>query len=315
MNNSKVLVTGGAGFIGSHLVDALVKIGCDITVVDNLTTGKLENLEAHKDSYRLVTEDLKEFLAKKEYPLDSFDFIFHLAGSAYVPYSVEFPEIDFRLNLENTLFLLEELRFCRNKPKLIFPSSAAVYGNPAKLPVSERDITIPVSPYGVGKLAAERYINVYCNLYKIRAVTMRLFSVYGIRHRKQVVYDLFVKLHKNPNRIEVHGDGTQTRDFINVRDVTKAMILLAVSDLESGEAVNVASGHSISIDDLVHAVSNSMRLNPQIDYIGHVRPGDVEHWRVDVRWGADLGMQPTVSLSEGLNELYDWFVSTLSVVE
>lgn len=315
MNNSKVLVTGGAGFIGSHLIDALIKMGCDITVVDNLTTGKLENIATHNKSYKLVVEDIKEFLAKKEYPLDTFDFVFHLAGSAYVPFSVEHPEVDFRLNLENTLFLLEELRFCQKKPKLLFPSSAAVYGNPVKLPVAESDITIPVSPYGVGKLAAERYINVYCSLYKIRAVSLRLFSVYGTRHRKQVVYDLFVKLHKNPNRIEVHGDGTQTRDFINVRDVTKAMILLAVSNLESGEAVNIASGHSISIDELVRAVGSSMQVNPEIEYFGHVRPGDVEHWRVDVRWSADLGMQPTVSLSEGLNELHDWFVSTLSVVE
>src|SRR5690606_14091871 len=138
--------------------------------------------------------------------LHDFDYIFHLAANAYIPPSVEAPAYDFALNLHNTFTLLEALRQAPRRPRLVNVSSAAVYGNPASLPIGEGDPTVPISPYGVSKLAAERYVAVFSQLYGLPASSVRLFSVYGPRQRKQVVYDLLCRLRQNPRCLEVLGD-------------------------------------------------------------------------------------------------------------
>jgi len=302
-----VLVTGGAGFIGSHLVEQLVAAGAKVTVLDSLATGHMENLQSVMSRIQWVVGDLSDLLRIKKLNVADYRFVFHLAANPYIPPSVENPAYDYHANLENTFALLEALRQVQNPPRLVNASSAAVYGNPARLPIHEGDPTVPISPYGVSKLSAERYVAVYSALYSIPATSLRLFSVYGPRQRKQVVFDLLRKIKTNPNRIEVYGDGTQMRDFVFVLDVVQAMMLAAVKAPARGEAYNVASGVTHSINDIVRALCEICQVSPTIAYTGHVRPGDAEKWEVDITQLKPLGYEPQYPLKMSLTAIKEWY--------
>lgn len=298
--NSRILVTGGAGFIGSHLVEHLLSTGARVTVVDDLSTGRLDHLESVVRGVELLVGDLGDMLRLRRVKLDEYAFVFHLAANAYIPPSVSNPAFDFHANLRNTFALLEALRQTSNAPGLVNTSSAAVYGNPTRLPIRETDPTIPIAPYGVSKLAGERYVAVYSQLYGLRAVSVRLFSIYGPRQRKQVVYDLFCKLRANPKRIEIHGDGSQARDFTYVADVVQALVLAATRAPNRGEVYNVATGATHTIAQLVEMCCRVSGLNPEIVYTGHVRPGDAEKWEVDISLLKALGFVPRADLEASL---------------
>ena len=297
---SPILVTGGAGFIGSHLVEHLVAAGAPVTVVDNLATGRLEHLQTVAPNVNLVVGDLGDVLRLKRIKLDEYALVFHLAANSYIPPSVANPAFDFHANLQNTFALLEALRQTASAPGLVNVSSAAVYGNPARLPIRETDPTIPIAPYGVSKLAAERYVAVYSLLYGLRAVSVRLFSIYGPRQRKQVVYDLFCKLQANPKRLEILGDGSQARDFTYVLDVVQALLLVATAAPNHGEVYNVASGTTHTIAELVEACCRVSGLKPEIVYTGQIRPGDAEKWVVDISLLRQLGFDPRTDLETAL---------------
>src|SRR5262245_46487198 len=227
-SGARTLVTGGAGFVAGHLTAALRDAGAQVVLVDE--RAPTQEALAHQHPWAAVGRrsdchtlsvgagEFRHFLRGAE----PFDFIFHLAARAYAAGSVETPYLDFSANLGATLDLLERLRALRSSARLVFASSAAVYGHPAKLPIEEADVTVPVSPYGVSKLAAERYVAVYAQLYGLRAASLRLFSVYGPGQPKQVVYDLFRKLHHSPHELLVLGDGSQVRDLVFVADVVRA---------------------------------------------------------------------------------------------
>jgi UDP-glucose 4-epimerase len=304
--DARALVTGGAGFIGSHLVERLVDFGARVTVVDDLSTGRLENLRGVMSRIDLDVRPLGTVLNEPGVLLDC-DVIFHLAANAYIPPSVDDPAYDYGLNLETTFRLLEVLRRAERRPRLVNTSSAGVYGNPERLPIRESDPTVPISPYGVSKLAAERYVAVYSQLYGIPASSVRLFSVYGPRQRKQVVYDLIDRLARDPCRVEVIGDGTQERDFVYVDDVATAMILVSEHAPARGEALNVASDSTHSISQLVSGICDAMELRPEIAYTGQVRPGDAERWSVDTSALRMLGYEARTSLVKGLRATWDWY--------
>jgi len=302
----RALVTGGAGFIGSHVVERLVAQGARVTVVDNLATGAPDNLRRVLDDIQLDRRPLGDVLDNPAFVL-GHDVVFHLAANAYIPPSVENPAFDFALNLETTFRLLELLRKADDRPRLVNTSSAAVYGDPARLPIHESDPTVPISPYGVGKLAGERYAAVYSALYDMRISSVRLFSVYGPRHRKQVVYDLVDRLARNPERREVIGDGTQERDFAFVEDVAAAIVHVGTAAPGRGEVYNVASGTSHSIGQLVDVICAVMELTPEIAYTGSVRPGDAERWSVDTSALAGAGCTLGTSLEDGVRRTWDWY--------
>lgn len=302
-----VLVTGGAGFIGSHLAEALVKRGARVTILDNLSSGRLDNLQAILDKSVLVQKDVIAAIEQNIVRASDFDVVFHLAANSYVPSSVESPGYDYRNNLETTFALLECLRGCTSPPRLVFASSAAVYGNPLKVPIREDDPTVPISPYGVSKLAAERYVAVYSQLYGVPAVSLRLFSVFGPRQKKQIIYDLFCKLDKDPARLPVLGDGTQERDFNYVDNVVDSFLLVAERAPMRGEVYNVASGGSVTVRELVEAICEVAGVAPQIEYSGAIRPGDAERWTVDISRLRALGYEPKISLHEGLRVTYAWY--------
>ncbi len=288
---SNVLVTGANGFIGSHLVGALHALGWDVTRID---------------------ADSEPFINKlQRVDLEEFDYVFHLLGSGYVPVSVSNPMKDFQLNLENTIQLLEALRVAASNAKVVFPSSGAVYGSPESLPIMENHRTEPVSPYGVSKLAAENYLKVYFRLYGVRAVILRLFSVYGPGQQKQVIFDLFRKMESGGDHMEVYGNGKQSRDFIHIEDVVKAMILAAESSIDDGSAFNIASGTSTSINELICMIAKILSARPNVVYTGQVRPGDVENWSVDItKARSHLNFRSNIPLENGLASVYSWLQET-----
>lgn len=315
LTDSSVLVTGGTGFIGSHLVEKLVHLDARVTVVDNIATGRITNLNAVRDQSNLVVGDIGDLLRLKRVKLEEYNYVFHLAANPYIPTSVDHPALDYRLNIDNTFNLLEALRVTPNAPRLINISSAAVYGNPAQLPIRETDPTVPISPYGASKLAAERYTAVYSQIYGVRATSLRFFSIYGPRQRKQVVYDLLCKLYANPAQIEVLGDGSQARDFTYVQDVVAAVIVAATSAPGQGESYNVASGKTYSIAQLVETWCEVCNFSPKIVYTGKVRPGDAEKWEVDINNLTSLGYKAQTSLAEGLKSVWDWYRQEVMVDE
>jgi len=305
--DSHVLVTGGAGFIGSHLVEHLVSAGARVTVIDNFSTGRMDHLQALLPQLELIVGDLSDVLGLERVNIDDYEYVFHLAANPYIPPSVEDPRFDFHANLSNTFNLLEALRHADRKPRLVNISSAAVYGNPARLPIAETDPTVPISPYGVSKLAGERYAEVYSRIYGLRTTSLRLFSVYGPRQRKQVVFDLLLRLRADPTRLVVLGDCSQVRDFVYVLDVVQAAMLAASVAPGQGECYNVASGTTHSIRQLVAAWCDVCGLTPEVVYTGQVRPGDAEKWSVDITSLERLGFKPMTNLTAGLVAIRDWY--------
>lgn len=308
-----ILVTGGAGFIGSHLVEELVRRDADVTVVDNLSTGLESNLSAVIDGVEmckldLVTDDIRPLLLKQ-----AFDMIFHLAANAYVPASVENPRKDFESNVIATFNLLEAVRDVAPQTGIIHTSSAAVYGQGIRTPIKEDDPLLPVAPYGVSKLAAERYVAVYAHVYGLHVANVRLFPVYGPRLRKQVVYDLMRKVYDNPHELFIYGDGTQVRDFNHVANVVEALLLVAGQRQLQGEVYNIAAEKSVSIQDLAKMICDHMGVSPRFVYSGDVRPGDAQRWWADISKLKGLGYQPRLGLAEGLADTVAWFRQEIAV--
>ena len=304
IKNKKIMVTGGAGFIGSHLVERLVKEGVFVIVIDDLSKAYSKPFpdEIKLIKMKLPNPEFSEIL-KNEKP----SAIFHLAGTSYVPPSVKYPLKDLQSNTQVTLSILESIRQTAPHIPIVYFSSAAVYGNPKKLPISEDNPVDPISPYGVSKLAAERYVFIYTQIHKIHAASLRLFSVYGPYQKKQVIFDLIDKLHKEPNKLFIYGDGSETRDFIYVEDVVRAALLVMEKGKLEGEVYNVASENPISIKELAETIVQVMNLKPNIIFSGHVRPGDPLRWESDISKLKGIGFKPDISIEEGIKRILSWY--------
>jgi UDP-glucose 4-epimerase len=301
------LVTGGAGFVGSHLVEALVERGARVTVVDDLSTGSEANLEAVAGQVELqeldiARDDLRPLLSSK-----GVEAVFHVAGNAYVPTSVEDPRDDFTRNVVGTYNLLEAVRDATPAARLVHTSSAAVYGETAGGVSREEDATLPVAPYGVSKLAAERYVAVYASVFGLWTANLRLFPVYGPRLRKQVVYDLMRKVLDNPDELFIYGDGSQVRDFNHVGNVVDSILLVLEAGRGEGEVYNVAADEPVAIRDLAAMICERLGVSPTFVYSGDVRAGEVQSWVGDHSRLAALGYSPRIGLSEGLADTVAWF--------
>ncbi|MGA3292210.1 MAG: SDR family NAD(P)-dependent oxidoreductase [Candidatus Microgenomates bacterium] len=306
LHNKKVLVTGGAGFIGSHLVDVLVKKGAKVTVVDNLFSGYLSNLELSKEKiiYKNIDIRDKEKLRKI---MRGQEIVFHLAANADVPYSVQHPEEDFEINIMGSYNVLQNA--LKNKvKKIVFASSAAVYGDPIYTPVDEMHPTVPISPYGASKLATERLGYSYYKTYGLPFVTMRIFNTYGVRQSRYVMYDLLKRLYKDDSRIEVLGSGNQRRDYSYVSDTVAAFILAAESDNSNGQVYNIAGGKTISIKRLVEMLTKVLKIKKiNIRYTGKSWAGDINVLSADIsKIRKELKFTPNVPLDEGLERLDTW---------
>ena len=257
LKEQSILVTGGAGFIGSHLVDELLSRGHNVTVLDNLSSGVQENLPSH-ERLKFVNDDITNIPIVDSLVKNS-DMVFHLAeyipttknyGSGHVvKYSMEAPIQDFDVSARGTLIVLQSAK--KYSKKFIFTSTAAVYGESKDL-LKETSPTIPISPYGASKLCAEEYVKLYHRIYGLPTSIVRFFNVYGPRQLKYVMYDLSLRLQKNPINSRDFGTGEEKRDFVYVKDAVKALLLVAQDEYAKGEIYNVASGNQTKIRELVN---------------------------------------------------------------
>lgn len=306
LHNKKVLVTGGAGFIGSHLVDKLVKKGARVTVIDNLFSGYLSNLELSKEKIIYKNIDIRNG-EKLRKVMRNQDVIFHLAANADVPYSVVHPEEDFEINIVGSYNILQNA--LKNKvKKIVFASSAAVYGDAVYTPVDEKHLTVPISPYGASKLAIERLGYSYYKAYGLPFVTMRIFNTYGERQSRYVMYDLLKKLYKNDSELEVLGTGDQRRDYSYVSDTVAAFILAAESDKSNGQVYNISGGKTVSIKRLVEMLTKMLKIEKiDVHYMQKSWVGDINVLSADIsKIRKELKFTPKVPLDEGLKRLHTW---------
>lgn len=300
-----VLVTGGAGFIGSHLVDTLVEEGFRVRIVDNFSSGSLENIKHHLGDKRVevLSLDLKE-PARVEESVKGVDAVFHFAANPEVRVSTTSPEVHFNENIVATFNLLEAMRK-RDVEELVFASSSSVYGEPDEIPVGEDAPIRPVSVYGASKAACENLVHAYSKLYGIRAVVLRYANVVGPRLRHGVVYDFIVKLLKDPRLLEILGDGTQTRSYIYVDDAVEATITAWKASRGGFEAYNVGSEDWITVNDVADVIVEVMGLQnvkrvykPVLHGVGW--PGDVKKIALKVEKLKSLGWRPRLRSREAV---------------
>jgi UDP-glucose 4-epimerase len=307
LKNKKILVTGGAGFIASHLVDMLVAKGAIVTVVDNLSAGSLKNLAKSKSKIKFHKVDILD--AKK---IDTIvrqnQIIFHLAANADVPKSVTFPKYDFDNNIIGSFNLLKSAVDAKVE-KFIFASSAAVYGNPVYTPMDEKHPTNPISPYGASKFAIEILGRSYMHTYNLPFITMRIFNTYGERQPRYVMFDLLRKLYKNPSQLEVLGTGKQLRDYSYVLDTARAFVL-AAEKASAGDIYNIAGGKAISIRDVVKHIITTLKLKGvKVSYTNKSWQGDISILSANIeKIKKELLFAPSITMEIGIKRLHGYLV-------
>ena len=313
LSESKVLVTGGAGFIGSHLAEKLLSMGCEVTAIDHFDsfyTGKEENVEilSKNKRFNLVRGDILDSNVLSS-AMKGSDLVFHLAGQAGVRYCNDHPLKANSINVDGTLSVLMSARENKVK-KVVYASSSSIYGDPVRLPIDEEHPTHPNSPYGVSKLAAEHYCLAFTKVYGLETTCLRYFSVYGPRGRPdQVIYAFAEKLIRKEAPV-IFGDGTYSRDFTYVSDVVRGTILAAEKEASDGHAINIGFGRRISINDLVKKILVAMDLDGKLEPIyAENAKGDFSHTEADNRKARELlGWKPEVELDVGLKRFLDWFL-------
>ncbi|PTM56716.1 SDR family oxidoreductase [Desmospora activa] len=301
----KVLVTGGAGFIGSHIVDQLLETGHESIVVDNLATGDERFLPKEVPFYRVDIRDEQLFdIVRTERP----DAVIHQAAQSSVPFSVDQPLGDADINIHGTIRLLEAARQC-GVSKFIYASSAAVYGNPQYLPIDENHPVNPLSPYGISKFTPEYYLRAYQDLYGIPFTILRYANVYGQRQISKgegAVIAIFLERILKGEPLRIDGDGEQTRDYIHVSDIAAANIA-ALSRAEN-QVLNIGTGISTSINELVQLLKKVSNKPISVSY-GPDREGDIKHSYFDIDGARrHLMFKPKVSLEEGLIQSLDYLL-------
>jgi UDP-glucose 4-epimerase len=295
----KAIVTGGAGFIGSHLVDILVEKGHMVTVIDNFSTGRPENLShlAGKDNLKVVERDITDFKGLDRL-FDGQDWIFHLAALADIVPSIENPLRYHRANVDGTVNVLECSRSTGVK-KFIYAASSSCYGENSPVPTSEDAPISPQYPYALTKYLGEQYVFHWQQVYGLKTISLRFFNVYGPRARTSGTYGavlgvfLAQKLAGKP--FTVVGDGTQKRDFVFVKDVARALLMAAESGA-SGDVFNVGTGHPVDINSLASILGGERVYVPK-------RPGEPDCTHADVsRISSKLGWESQVGFEEGISE-------------
>jgi UDP-glucose 4-epimerase len=310
MKISRAIVTGGAGFIGSHIVDELIKRGIETFVVDNLRTGSIYNLRQHEHNklLHIVIGDAKH-IGRLLFSVNDVDVVFHEAAIASVPLSVSEPMLVHNVNVNMTL---DVMNFCleKNIKRFIFASSAAVYGLIKDRNASEGMVCKPFSPYGASKLAIEDYLAAYHNTYGLETVALRYFNVFGSRQTLNDYSGVITVFTNQLLRKEiptVHGDGKQVRDFVHVRDIVQANMLAMESQNAVGDVFNVASGRSVSITELLKTLKEITKTTKIQHKFGPQRPGDVRFGLADINKIKNiLGYDTKITLKYGLAELTEF---------
>ena len=300
----KVLVTGGAGFIGSNVVRELLSHGYEVRVLDNLTSGYIENLKGLHVEF--VEGDIRKLDTVSD-ACKGVDGVFHLAACVGRQKSIDNPQMDAEINVIGTVNVLEAMRK-NNVPKIVYSSSASIYGELLTPTIDEDHPQNADSPYGVTKLAAEKMILAYTGIYDMTAVCLRYFNIYGINQRYDFygnVIPNFAEKLKKGTPITIFGDGEQTRDFLNVKDVAKANFLAFKNGVKT-DVYNLGSGNSVTVNYLAKIMIDFYK-NGAIEYAPK-RLADVLHCKADInKLSSVLGFKPTVDLEGGVKEYLEWF--------
>lgn len=303
----RALVTGGAGFIASHICERLLKEGHEVICLDNFDpyydpSLKRNNIKPllNNKKFKLVEGDIRDQRLVWELITQSIDYVFHYAAQAGVRTSVENPLKTHEINATGTLSILHAC-LNSNVKKIINASSSSVYGKVKYLPFDENHPNAPISPYGVSKLMAEHYCRVFFEIYGLKIISLRLFTVYGPRMRPDLAISIFTNKARGNETIKIFGEGTKTRDFTYIDDVIEAN-LLAIKKSDGG-IYNIGSGSRISIDELAKKVIEITESKSRVVY-AHPQRGDAEHtWANVDKAKKELGWEPKVTLEYGLREI------------
>lgn len=306
------LVTGGAGFIGSHLVDGLLALGWSVRVLDDFSTGRRENLP---DSGIDLIEGSVADADVCRAAVAGVDVVYHEAALASVVRSVEAPLDSHEANVTGTLLLLEAAR-ASGVDRFVFAGSSSIYGDLEELPKREDHPTSPISPYGVSKLAAEAYIRSFGLVYGMRTLTLRYFNVFGPRQMDDSPYSgviaKFCRAAVLGEGVVIDGDGEQSRDFTPVENVVHGNLLALKADYEPGSVLNLALGVRVSVNELWAGLQRISGSEVEAGH-GAERAGDVKHSQADIALAVDvLGFEPVLDFSAGLESTYAWYADNLS---
>ncbi|MDD4607081.1 MAG: UDP-glucose 4-epimerase GalE [Patescibacteria group bacterium] len=306
----KILVTGGAGFIGSHVVNDLIHAQYKVVVLDNLSTGYKKLISPRAE---FIKGDLRQIKFIKK-ALEGCEAVIHLAAHSVVPYSVKRPRFTIEQNLAGGANLLEACRKQKIK-KLIFSSTASIYGEPDNVPIKEDDAKYPNHAYGASKLAFEKLLSAYYQSYNLNSIALRYFNAYGPNEMhcpETHAIPLFIQAILKQEPIQIYGDGLQIRDYVYVKDISKAHVLVLESDIKF-DYFNIGSQKGTSVLNLVKTIFKVMGVETKIKYLPH-RDGDVQQLIADThKIKKVLGWQPDYTLEAGLNETADWFSQKLKI--
>lgn len=313
---SLYLVTGGAGFIGSHIAQALLARGDRVRVLDDLSSGKMANLAPHEVGeagsgapVEFVQGEVAD-AAAVERACESVYGVFHEAAQVSVPRSIEDPEASYRTNVMGTLRVLEGARRA-GAQRVVFAASSAAYGNSETLPKHEEMLPSPLSPYASGKVAAEHLLQVWGEVHGLKTVSLRYFNVFGPRQTDDSPYTgviaLFARALLRGERVRIYGDGEQSRDFTYVDNVVQANLRAMEAEVPSGRVYNVGAGDALSINELYSTMAAQLGVEQAPEYMPD-RAGDVKHSLASLeRIRAELGYEPNVSWREGLATTVEWY--------
>lgn len=297
-----VVITGCSGFIGSHIANYYINKDFNVIGIDRSKKNDIN------DKINFLKIDLEHDDATELYKKVRPDYYIHCAGNASVGVSVEYPELDFQKNVNVLYKILSSLKRSQCNPKFIFLSSAAVYGNPIKLPIEETDKLKPISPYGLHKKICEDICNYFKYKESMNITIIRIFSAYGEGLKKQILWDMYRKL-KDKGKIELFGTGDETRDFINIIDIIQAIDLILNAESAKG-VYNVANGDEITIKNLAYKFILSYGLDKNvIDFNKVSKEGDPLNWRADISRLKRLGYKKTVDINTGINLYVNWLRS------
>ncbi|MDA0748191.1 MAG: SDR family oxidoreductase [bacterium] len=305
------LVTGGAGFIGSNLVKALLERGDSVRVLDNFSTGKRENLGPFGNRIELVEGDLRSYHVVRQAVRD-IEVIFHQGALPSVPRSINDPITTNQVNVEGTLNILDAAKDAGVR-RVIYASSSSIYGENPELPKQEDMMPMPISPYAVAKLAGEKYCQSFTKVYGLETVCLRYFNVFGggqdPASQYAAVIPLFITAFLDGGRIRVDGDGEQSRDFSYIDNVVHANLCAAQAPGAEGHVFNVACGARTSLNQVLDTLREITRVDVEVEYVAP-RPGDIKHSLADITKAREiLKYNPAISAEEGLRKSVAWYRS------
>ena len=313
---SSFLVTGGAGFIGSNLVEKILDLGYKVRVLDNFSTGKKRNIEEFLDipNFELIEGDVRELVTCQE-ACNGIDYVLHQAALCSVPRSIKDPRTTNDVNITGTLNMLIAARDNKVK-RFIYASSSSVYGNEPNLSKIEDRIGKPLSPYAITKKVNELYARNFYELYKLPVIGLRYFNVFGKKQDCNSAYaaviPIFIKKSLNKEAPTINGDGKQSRDFTYIENVIEANLKACLADKEAlGEVFNIAYGGRIYLNDLYWKICKLLEVDIQPIY-GPERPGDIKHSNADISRAENvLGYHPKYDVNRGLEKAINWYKRNL----